>query len=48
MRVMLEKQAIQFCVITESRFPKIEFETARQDQDILWKESTLEFFRKTR
>lgn len=48
MRVMLEKQAIQFCVITESQFQKIEFEIARQDQDVLWKENTFEFFRKTR
>lgn len=46
MRELLIPRGIEFRVVTDMDFPKIKFDLARQDPDVIWKESTLNLFRK--
>lgn len=42
----LTNMGIQFKVITENDFPKIKFDIARLDVDVVWVESTFKYFNK--
>lgn len=44
-REHLQKQGIEFQVVTELDFPKIKFDEARQDHDVVWKEETFKYFK---
>jgi hypothetical protein len=38
---------IKFRVVSELDFQKIKFDVARQDRDVIWKEETFKYFRRT-
>ena len=44
-RELLTAKGIVFNVVTERDFPKILFDVARQDPNIVWKEETFKYFR---
>ena len=44
---LLKKQNIEFKVVTERDFKKIKFDDARNDLDVVWKEETFKYFRKS-
>jgi hypothetical protein len=45
MREQLNLRGIEFRVMTDADFPKIAFDLARQDQDVIWKEETFKYFK---
>lgn len=45
MRELLEPLGIKFNVITDVDFPKVSFDVARQDPDVVWKEETFKYFK---
>lgn len=46
-RELLLQSGIQFRVVTELDFPKIAFDVARLDSNVVWKEETFKYFRST-
>jgi hypothetical protein len=45
MRNFLNEQKIKFEIITEKDFPKIDFDFAKQDSEVIWKEETFKYFK---
>lgn len=45
MRELLGTRGIEFRVVTDADFPKIAFDLARQDPDVVWIEATLKYFK---
>lgn len=45
MRELLNKHSIEFKVVSDADFPKIRFDLARQDLDVVWKEETFKYFK---
>jgi len=48
MRELLTFRGIKFQIVTEIDFPKIAFDVARQDLDVVWKEETFKYFKGTK
>ena len=46
-REFLNQRGLQFAVVSERDFMKIDFATARQDADVVWKEETFKYFKGT-
>lgn len=44
-RQFFGEKGIEFQVVTEKDFDKVQFDTARLDENVVWKEGTLEYFK---
>lgn len=48
MRELLKPLNLTFVITSELDFPKIEFNVAKQDENVIWKEDTFKYFKETK